>query len=145
MQWTEIKWALLEIRARWARLANYLTRVLYMSFDKFFFGCWVTWSISSWKKCYKRVFFFNFTKFQFLNNKIYSYTKNNYLALGNLVFWSISSFKTKSKHLSQFFWWEINLRELRGFILQKIWALVAGRQKKKFCQWSLDLGRKKLL
>ena len=109
------------------------------------FGCWVTWSISSWQKCYKSVFFFNFTKLQFLNNKIYSYTKNNYLALGNLVFWSISSFKTKSKHLSQFFWWEINLRELRGFILQKIWALVAGRQKKKFCQWSLDLGRKKLL
>ena len=99
----------------------------------------------SWQKCYKSVFFFNFTKLQFLNNKIYSYTKNNYLALGNLVFWSISSFKTKSKHLSQFFWWEINLRELRGFILQKIWALVAGRQKKKFCPWSLDLGRKKLL
>ena len=109
------------------------------------FGCWVTWSISSWQKCYKSVFFFNFTKLQFLNNKIYSYTKNNYLALGNLVFWSISSFKTKSKHLSQFFWWEINLRELRGFILQKIWALVAGRQKKNFCHWSLDLGRKKLL
>ena len=87
----------------------------------------------------------NFTKLQFLNNKIYSYTKNNYLALGNLVFWSISSLKTKSKHLSQFFWWEINLRELRGFILQKIWVLVAGRQKKKFCHWSLDLGRKKLL
>ena len=109
------------------------------------FGCWVMWSISSWQKCYKSVFFFNFTKLQFLNNKIYSYTKNNYLALGNLVFWSISSFKTKSKHLSQFFWWEVNLRELRGFILQKIWALVAGRQKKKFCPWSLDLGRKKLL
>ena len=67
------------------------------------FGCWVTWSISSWQKCYKSVFFFSFTKFQLLNNKIYSYTKNNYLALGNLVFWSISSFKTKSKHLSQFF------------------------------------------
>ena len=67
------------------------------------------------------------------------------MAIGNVVFWSISSFKTKSEHLTQFFWWEINLRELRGFILQKIWALVAGRQKKKFCHWSLDLGRKKLL
>ena len=109
------------------------------------FGCWVTWYISSWQENYKSVFFFNFTKLQFLNNKIYSYTKNNYLALGNLVFWSISSFKTISKRLSQFFWWEINLRELRGFILQKIWALVAGRQKKKFCPWSLDLGRRKLL
>ena len=30
--------------------------------------------------------FLNFTTLQFLNNKIYSYTKNNYLALGNLVF-----------------------------------------------------------
>ena len=50
------------------------------------FGCWVTWSISSWQKCYKSVFFFNFTKLQFLNNKTYSYTKNNYLALGNQCF-----------------------------------------------------------
>ena len=32
----------------------------------------------------KSVFFFNFTKIQFLNDKIYSYTKKNYLALGNL-------------------------------------------------------------
>ena len=109
------------------------------------FGCWVTWSISSWQKCYKSVFFFNFTKLQFLNNKIYSYTKNNYLALGNLVFWSISSFKTKSKHLSQFFWWEINLRELRGFILQKIWALVAGRQKKKVLPLITRLGKEETL
>ena len=66
------------------------------------FGWWFTWSISSWQKCYKSVFFFNFTKLQFLKHKIYSYTENNYLALGNLVFWSISSFKTKRKHLPQF-------------------------------------------
>ena len=106
------------------------------------FGCWVTWSISSWQKCYKSDFFFNFKKLQFLNNKIYSYTKNNYLALGNLVFWSISSFKRKSKHLSQFFWWEVNLRELRAFILQKVQASVVERQKKKFCYWSLNFGKK---
>ena len=49
------------------------------------FGCWVTWSISSWQEYYKSVFFFNFTKLQFLNDKIYSYTKKNYLALGNLI------------------------------------------------------------
>ena len=30
-------------------------------------GCWVTWSISSWQEYYKSVFFFNFTKLQFLN------------------------------------------------------------------------------
>ena len=36
-----------------------LTQVLYMSFDLFFFGCWVTWSISSWQKYYQSVFFPN--------------------------------------------------------------------------------------
>ena len=35
-------------------------------------GCWVTWSISSWQEYNKSVFFFNFTKIQFLNDKIYS-------------------------------------------------------------------------
>ena len=39
------------------------------------FGCWVTWYISSWQENYKSVFFFNFTKLQFLNDKIYSYNK----------------------------------------------------------------------
>ena len=37
------------------------------------FGCWVTWSNSSWQEYYNSVFFFNFTKLQFLNDK--SYTK----------------------------------------------------------------------
>ena len=44
---------------------------------------------------YRSVFFFNFTKLQFLNDKNYSYTKKNYLALGNLaklMFWSILSY-----------------------------------------------------
>ena len=34
---------------------------------------------------FESVFLFNFTKLQFLNDKIYSYTKNTYLALGNLI------------------------------------------------------------
>ena len=34
------------------------------------FGCLVTWSISSWQEYYKSVFFFNFTKLQYLNDKI---------------------------------------------------------------------------
>ena len=32
------------------------------------FGCWVTWSISSWEEHYKSVVFFNFTKLQILND-----------------------------------------------------------------------------
>ena len=111
---------------------------LHISFDMFLFAV-ESCDLSQADKIIIRV-----SSFSILQN-FNRYTKNNYFTLGNLVFWSISSFKTKSKHLSQFFWWEINLRELRGFILQKIWALVAGRQKKKFCPWSLDLGRKKLL
>ena len=64
------------------------------------------------------------TKVQFLNDIIYSYTKKH-LAIGNLVklvFWSNFSFKNwifaklKSKFLSQFLWWEENLR---GFRLQR--------------------------
>ena len=30
--------------------------------------------------------------------------------------------RLKSKHFSQFFWWEVNLRRLRPFILQKVQA-----------------------
>ena len=52
--------------------SKYCKKVLYMSFD-------------SWQGYYKSVFFFNFTKLQFLNDAIYSYTKKNYLALGNLI------------------------------------------------------------
>ena len=32
------------------------------------FGCWVMWSISSWQENHKSVFFFNFTKLQFLTS-----------------------------------------------------------------------------
>jgi hypothetical protein len=55
--------------------------------------------------------FFNFTKLQFLNDKIYSYTQKNYLALGNLakidvlVNFIIQKFaRLNRKHFSQFFW-----------------------------------------
>ena len=81
----------------------------------------------------------------FLNDKIYSYTKNNYLALGNLaklMFWSILSFKNLQ---DQFFWWEVNLRGLRAFILQKVQASVVERQKKKFCYPSLSFGKEDTL
>ena len=90
------------------------------------FGCWVTWSIPSWQEFYKSVFFFNFTKPQFLNDKIYSYnlqlfqsyictslsyTKKKLFVLVNFIIQKFA--RLKSKHFSQFFWWEVNLRGLR--------------------------------
>ena len=38
--------------------------------------------------------------------------------------------RLKSKHFSQFFWWEVNLRRLRAFILQKVQTSVVERQKR---------------
>ena len=62
--------------------------------------------------------------------------------IGVLVNFIIQKFaRLKSKHFSQFFWWEVNLRGLRGFILQKVQALVVERQKKKFCYPSLSFGK----
>ena len=118
-----------------------------MSFDRFLLAV-ESRDLSQADKSIIRVFSISILQsFNFLNSKIYSYTKNNYLALGNLaklVFWSISSFKRKSEHLSQFFWWELNLRVLRGLILQKVWTSVGRRQKNNFCYWSLDFGKKSL-
>ena len=50
-----------------------LTEV-YMSFDKFLLAV-ESRDLSQADKSIKSVFFFNFTKIQFLNDKIYSYTK----------------------------------------------------------------------
>ena len=48
--------------------------------------------------------------------------------------WDRSRDSTQKRNLSKHMW-----------RTQKVWASVAGRQKKKFCYWSLDLGKKKLL
>ena len=103
------------------------------------FGCWVRWSIWSWQEYYKSAFFFNFTKLQFLNDKIYSYTKKKLFGtcqfgkIDVLVNFIIQKFaRLKSKHFSQFFWWEVNLRGLRAFILQKVQAsVVESRETEK--------------
>ena len=58
--------------------------VLYMSFDKFLLAVELC-DLSQADKSIIRVLLCHFTKFQFLNNKIYSYTKNTYLALANLI------------------------------------------------------------
>ena len=66
--------------------------VLYMSIDKFLLTV-ESRDLSQADKSIIRVP--SFPKL-FLNDKIYSYTKKSYLALGNLaklVFWSILSFK----------------------------------------------------
>ena len=63
--------------------------VLYMSYDKFLL------TVESRDLSQAIIQVSSFPKL-FLNNKVYSYTKNNYLALGNLakvMFWSILSFK----------------------------------------------------
>ena len=53
--------------------SKYCKKVLYMSFD-------------SWQGYYyKSVFFFNFTKLQFLNDAIYSYTKKK--TIWHLAIW----------------------------------------------------------
>ena len=72
------------------------------------------------------------------------FTQNNNLSENSCHFCEFAQFskqsfaRLKSKHLAQFFWWKVNLRELRGFILQKVQASVVERQKKKFCYRSLS-------
>ena len=81
---------------------------------------------------------YHFTKFQFLNNKIYSYTKKTYLALANLIlsFKNLQDWKVNS--LLSFSGGRLNLRKLKAFILQKIQAW----QKKKLYYPSLSLGKR---
>ena len=96
-----------------------------------------------------RVYFFSILQnFNFWMIKFIVITKKNYLALVNLaklMFWSILFARLKSKHFSQFFWWEVNLMGLRALILQKVQASVFERQKKKFCYPSLNFGKEDTL
>jgi hypothetical protein len=119
-----------------------------MSFDRFLLAV-ESRDLSQADKRIIRVSSFSILQnFKFLNDKIYSYNKKNYLALANLaklMFWSISFARLKSKHFSQFFWWEVNLKGLRALILQKVQASVFERQKKKFCYPSLNFGKEDTL
>ena len=56
------------------------------------------------KSIYKSVFFFNFTKLQFLNDKIYSYTKKKLFGTWQFDFIIQKFARLKSKHFTQFFW-----------------------------------------
>ena len=123
-----------------------LTKVLYMSFDKFLLAV-ESRDLSQADKSIIRVS--SFPKL-FLNDKIYHHTKKNYLALGNLaklMFRSILSFKNLQD-------WKVNIflsfsgessEGLRAFNLQKVQASVVERQKKKFCYPSLSFGKEDTL
>ena len=60
--------------------------------------------LSQADKSIKSVFFFNFTKIQFLNDKIYSYTKKKLFGTWQFDFIIQKFARLKSKHFSQFFW-----------------------------------------
>ena len=92
------------------------------------------------------IYFFNFTKLQFLNYKFKVIQKKQLFGIWQFDFIIQKFARLKSKHFSQFFWWEVNMRGLRAFILQKLQASVVERQKNKFCYPSLSsLGKKTLL
>ena len=102
------------------------------------FGCWVTWSISSWQEYYKSVFFTILLNFNFWIIKYTVIPKKTYLALASLIlsFKNLQDWKVNS--LLSFSGGGLNLRELKAFILQKIQAW----QKKKFYYPSLSLGKR---
>ena len=77
------------------------------------FGCWVTWSISSWQEYYKRVSSFSILQnFNFWMIKFtVTYTKKKYLALANLIL-SLKNFQDWKVNIFLSF----NLRGLRAFI-----------------------------
>ena len=76
-----------------------------MSFDRFLLAVESPDLFQADKSIIRMSSFFNFTKLQFLNDKIYGYTENNYLALGNLaklMFWSVLFARLKSGQFFQF-------------------------------------------
>ena len=95
-----------------------------------------------WQEYYKSVFFFNFTKLQFLKDKIYNYTQKNIWKFGKIgVLVNFILQKLKSKHLSQLLRWEVNLR---GFLLQfglKRHLVKGGDLKKNYYLWSIPMFR----
>jgi hypothetical protein len=119
-----------------------------MSFDRFLLAV-ESRDLSQADESIIRVSSFSILQnFNFWMIKFTEITKKNYLALGNLaklIFWSILFARLKSKHFSQFFWWEVNLRGLRALILQKVQASVFESQKKKFCYPSLSFGKEDTL
>jgi hypothetical protein len=118
--------------------------VLYMSFDRFLLAVESRDLSQADKKIIRVSSFsilqtFNFWMIKFTVIQIKTIW---HFAIGVLVSFIIQKLaRLKSKHFSQFFCWEVNLRGLRGFILQKVQASVVERQKKKVCYPSLSFGK----
>ena len=124
------------------------TVVLYMSFDKFLLAV-ESRDLSQADKSIIRVSSFPSFNLWMIN---YSYTQKKLFGtwqfgkIDVLVNFITQKFqRLKSKHFSQFFWWEVNLRGLRAFILQKVQASVVERQKKKLCYPSVSFGKEDTL
>ena len=115
-----------------------------MSFDRFLLA-FESRDLSQADKRITRVSSFPSFNFWMID---YSYTQKSYLALWQNCFGQFITQKfpsLKSKHFSQFFCWEINLRGLTKFILQKVQASVIERQKNKFCYPSLNFRKEDTL
>ena len=95
-----------------------VTMVLHMCFERFLLA-FESRDLSQADKRITRVSSFPSFNFWMIN---YSYTQKSYLAIcfGHFIIQKFASLK--SKQFSQFFWWEINLRRLTKFILQKVQA-----------------------
>ena len=109
-----------------------------MSFDKFLFA----FESRDLSQADKSIIWVSSFPSWVMGSRTLNYTKKSYLALGTLgnlaklVFWSISSCKLS---FSQYFWWEVNLRGLRPFILQNS-GLTCGKTWKEVlpsitCLW----------
>ena len=86
------------------------------------FGCWVTWSISSWQECYKSYFF---PMLQFLNNRLLLYPINNLACLGQFNHSRICILKKVNSFLS--FSGKRLICGLTKFVLQNLQATVVER------------------
>ena len=108
-------------------IITYRYLVLYMSFDKFLLAV-ESRDLSQADKNIIRVssfsilqnFDFWMIKFTVIPKKILGTCQFDVLV--NFIIQKIA--RLKSNQFSQFFWWEVNLRRLRAFILQKVQASV---------------------
>ena len=119
--------------------------VLYMSFDKFLLAV-ESRDLSQGDKSIIRV-----SSFPKLNDGYFWMIKFAVIpkkAIWNLAIWQnwcFGQFTNLQLSFFQLFSWEVNLRWLRGFILQKVQASVVERQKKKFFYTSLIFGKEDTL
>ena len=133
------------IRAKKFIKNQFLLSGLWCGLQKNFFGLfhffWDILCLRSLLGCSNPIFKFNIIP----KGKWFKFTISNH-SVTTAYFCIIKQTKLKQTNWTQmlnrkFFWWEVNLRRLRAFILQKVQASVVERQKKKFCYPSLNFGK----